>query len=188
MKSPYNFIVTPHGEQYNNVKDIDGVKLVINTSLESSKHVNRVAEVLEVPIHYDGQIKKGDLVLIHHNVFRTYYDMKGRQTRSPEYFRDDVYIVNPERLYLYNRDGKWNSHLNFCFVKPIDIIQDSDVFNLDKEQKHTGVLMYPSKKQQEEGFKPNDLIAFTKNSEYGFDVDGEKLYRMYDRDVVIKLN
>jgi len=51
MKSPYNFIVTPHGEQYNNVKDIDGVKLVINTSLESSKHVNRVAEVLEVPIH-----------------------------------------------------------------------------------------------------------------------------------------
>jgi len=57
MKSPYNFIVTPHGEQYNNVKDIDGVKLVINTSLESSKHVNRVAEVLEVPIHYDGQIK-----------------------------------------------------------------------------------------------------------------------------------
>ncbi len=188
MKSPYNFIVSPFGEQYKNTKNIGGVELIVNTSMEIAKYVNREAVVIELPIYYEGDIKVGDIVIIHHNIFRTYYDMKGRQTRSPEYFRDDIYIVNPERIYLYKRDGIWKSHLNYCFVKPISTIQDSEMFNTDKEQKHTGELVYLSKKQEEEGFKKGDMIAFTKNSEYGFEIDDEKLYRMYDRDVVIKLN
>lgn len=188
MKSPYNFIVTPLGREYNNTIDINGVELTINTSLENSKYVNRLAIVKELPIYYSGDVRVNDIIILHHNVFRIYYDMKGRQTKSPEYFRDGIYIVSPERVYMYMRDDKWNSHLNYCFVRPIETIQDDILHNTDKEQKHTGILLYPTKQQIDIGFKSMDKVAFTKNSEYAFEIDDEKLYRMYDRDVVLKLN
>lgn len=189
MKSPYKFIVSPIGDNYLNSKKVDGGEVIVNTSLESHKHVNREAKVISVPIYYKGEIKPGDVILIHHNILRIYYDMKGRQTKSPEYFRDDLYLVDIERIYMYKQDGKWNPNLNYCFVSPIENLQDDILYDVNKEQKHTGVLVYPSKRQVEENnLSSGDLIGFTKNSEYEFNVDGKKLYRMYDRDIVLKFN
>ena len=189
MKSPYNFIVTPYNnEEYCNTKEVAGVKITINTSIEVAKYVNRLAVVLETPIHYDGDISIGDVVILHHNIFRTYLDMKGRQTKSPEFFRDKIYIVDPSRIYMYDNGNGWIPHLNYCFVRPIDRVQDELLHSVEEEEKHKGILVYPNKHQEKIGLNKGDLIAFTKNSEYAFDVDGEKLYRMYDRDVVLKLN
>lgn len=189
MKSPYNFVVSPYGDKYSNTKEISGEKFIVNTSLEIAKYVNRFAIVDELPIYYEGDIKKGDIVILHHNIFRIYFDMKGRQTNSPEYFRDGVFIVSPDRIYMYkHNEGEWNPHLNFCFVKPIETIQDKVLHDTSKEEKHTGYLVYPNKKLIEQGFSKGDLVAFKKDSEYAFEVDDEKLYRMYDRDILLKLN
>lgn len=189
MKSPFSFILSPIGEQYKNTTKIHGVDLVVNTSLDLAKYVNRIAIVIELPIYYKGSISIGDIVVVHHNIFRTYHDMKGRQTKSPEFFRDDLYIVNPDRIYLYKSKGIWKSHLNYCFVKPIAKIQSSVIHSIDKEEKHIGVIVYPSEQQEHIlNLKSGSFVAFTKNSEYEFEVDGEKIYRMYDRDVVIELN
>jgi hypothetical protein len=115
--------------------------------------------------------------------------MKGRQTKSPEFFRDDLYILSPERIYLYKRNGIWNSHLNYCFVKPIATIQNKSLHIVDKEEKHVGIIVYPSKNQIKNlNLNSGDMVAFTKNSEYEFEIDDLKMYRMYDRDVVIELN
>jgi len=189
MKSPFNFILSPIGGQYKNTININGVDLVLNTSLDLAKYVNRIAIVVELPIYYNGYISVGDIVVVHHNIFRTYHDMKGRQTKSPEFFRDDLYIVNPDRIYLFKSKGIWKSNLNYCFVKPIAKIQNTSLHSVDKEEKHIGVIVYPSKKQEDNlKLKSGSFVAFTKNSEYEFEVDGEKIYRMYDRDVVIELN
>jgi hypothetical protein len=189
MRSPYNFIVSPLGDNYNNTKNIGGKDVIINTSLESAKYVNRLAVVIETPHHYNGDVEPGDIVVIHHNVFRTYHDMKGRQTKSPEFFRDDLYILSPERIYLYKRNGIWNSHLNYCFVKPIATIQNESLHIVDKEEKHVGIIVYPSKNQIKNlNLNSGDIVAFTKNSEYEFEIDDLKMYRMYDRDVVIELD
>lgn len=189
MKSPYKFIVSPIGDNYINSKKVDGGELITNTSLESHKHVNREAEVVSVPIYYKGDIKPGDKVIVHHNVFRIYYDMKGRQTKSPEFFRDGLYLVDIERIFLYNQNGEWKSNLHYCFVSPVDNFQDDVLYDVEKEQKHTGILVYPSKRQVDEnGLYSGQLIGFTKNSEYEFNIDGKKLYRMHDRDVILKFN
>ncbi|WP_296636064.1 MULTISPECIES: hypothetical protein [Flavobacteriaceae] len=189
MKAPYNFIISPVGEQYSNTKNIGGVEFTFNTSLDLAKYVNRVAVVIELPTFYKGDISVGDIVVIHHNIFRTYHDMKGRQTKSPEFFRDELYIVDPNRIYLYKSNGVWKSHLNYCFVRPIAKIQDQLLNSVEKEEKHIGVIVYPSKHQEENlKLKSGSLVAFTKNSEYEFEIDGEKIYRMYDRDVVIELS
>ncbi len=189
MRSPYNFIISPIGDQYSNIKNIGGVEVTFNTSLDLAKYVNRVGVVIELPTYYKGNIKIGDVVVVHHNIFRTYHDMKGRQTKSPEFFRDDLYIVSPDRVYLYKSNGIWRSNLNYCFVKPIARIQNELLHSTDKEEKHVGVVVYPSSNQEDNlNLKSGSFVAFTKNSEYEFEVDGEKIYRMYDRDVVIELN
>lgn len=189
MRSPYNFIIAPYGnERYNNTKEINGVEFIINTSLELAKYVNRLGVVLEIPTYYKGDIQKGDVVIVHHNVFRIYHDMKGRQTNSPEYFRDGVYIVSPSRVYMYRRSEEWIPHSNFCFVKPIENKQEGIMYDLDKEEKHTGILIYPNKELLDKGYSKGDLIAFKKDSEYPFEIDGEKLYRMVTTDILLKLN
>jgi len=77
MRSLYDFIVKPLGEEYDNEITIGDKKLVLNTKIESFKFVNNVAEVVEIPAAFNTPVKKGDLIIIHHNVFRTFYDMKG---------------------------------------------------------------------------------------------------------------
>ena len=80
MRSPYNFIVKPNkGRRYDNVKEVGGIDLIVSSSQEDHTVSNRYATVVETPIDYDGEIQKGDTLLVHHNVFKYYYDMKGRR-------------------------------------------------------------------------------------------------------------
>ena len=77
MRSIYDFIVEPLGEKYINTVKVGEGDLITNTSLESWKHVNKFARVLETPVGIHTPIKKGDTIAVHQNVFRTFYDMKG---------------------------------------------------------------------------------------------------------------
>ena len=95
--------------------------MIVNSDLSNHMHVNRFAEVIETPSHYKGEIKKGDTLVVHHNVFRIYYDMKGRPRKSPNYFKGDVYIIDPYQFYLYHDGNKWHSVDNYCFVKPMEL-------------------------------------------------------------------
>ena len=78
MKSLYQFIIKPIGERYKNKINIDGCELIVNSTISSHKFVNREAEVVSVPLIYNTKIKKGDKVIVHHNLFRRYYIMKGK--------------------------------------------------------------------------------------------------------------
>ena len=76
MKSPNQFIVVPANERrYDNVKNVEGLELIINTSEESAEFSNREAVVLSTPLNYNGPIEEGDTILVHHNVFKYYNDM-----------------------------------------------------------------------------------------------------------------
>ena len=75
MKSPYNFIVKPlYKKRYNNTKDIGEVEFITSVSQEDHTSSNRFAEVIETPINYKGPVQVGDMLLVHHNVFKFYYD------------------------------------------------------------------------------------------------------------------
>ena len=70
MKSVYNFVVTPKGDRYNNTKKIGDTELILNTRIEEHKNINRKATVLAIPKYYKTNVKVGDEVIIHHNIFR----------------------------------------------------------------------------------------------------------------------
>jgi hypothetical protein len=187
MQSPFNFIVKPiAGKRYNNTKEVAGIDLIVNTSEEDHKFSNRYAEVVEVPYKYDGPIQKGDTLLVHHNVFKFYNDMKGRQKSGRSFFRDDVFFIDPEQFYLYKHDGKWFTYDRHCFVKPIPATE-SYIKKPFTHEPLMGIMVYPNAYLVSQGVRAGDSICFKPDSEYEFDIDGEKLYRIFDHQITIAL-
>lgn len=183
MKSIFSFIVRPVGERYENTKKVGDKELILNTKIESFKSVNNIAEVVEIPIAFKTDIKVGDKIIIHHNVFRRFYDMKGKQKNSRSYYEEDLYFVEQDQIYLYGDYGNWKTYGDRCFIKPIKNI---DQFKTQKEQKHIGILKYGNSSLEGLKITPGDLVGFKPYGEYDFIIDDERLYCMKSNDIVIK--
>ena len=186
MKSVYNFVVTPIGERYNNTKEVEGGNLILNTEILNHQYVNRIAKVISTPIIGDTDIEPGDEVIIHHNVFRRWHNVKGIEKNSRSYFNEDTYFITQDQIFLYRRSitsdyhtrGKWKAPKGYCFVKPL---KAKDQFNIDAEKPLIGIVKY-SDGTVEEG----ELVGFRPSSEYEFVIDGERLYRVLSNFITIK--
>jgi len=183
MRSIFSFIVKPVGERYNNKVKVDGKELIVNTKIESFKSVNNFAEVVAIPLAYNTNIKVGDIILIHHNVFRVFYDIRGNKKNSRSYFKDDLYFCELDQIYLYKNTGKWKAFGDRCFVKPI---KNKDYLNVDKEQKLIGILKYGNSSLEALKIHEGDLVGYTPYGEFDFVIDGQRLYCMKSNDIVIK--
>jgi co-chaperonin GroES (HSP10) len=184
MRSVFSYLVKPVGDRYDNKVSVGDKELIINTSIESFKSVNNLAEVVAIPLAIENtDIKVGDLVIIHHNVFRRFYDIRGKQKNSRAYLMEDLYFCELDQIYLYKQDDKWNTVGDRCFVKPLKNI---DHFKLDKEQRLIGILKYDNSSLNELKINRGDLVGYKPYGEYDFIVDGERLYCMKSNDIVIK--
>lgn len=179
MKSPYCFIVTPVDDRrYDNIKEISGINFITSVSEEDHTASNRFAIVVETPINYNGPIKKGDTLLVHHNVFKFYNDMKGRQKSGRSYLKDNLFLVDNDQFFMYKQNNKWNAWGKYCFVKPVPI-KESYIFKPGGEEPLFGVMKYINQELLDLGVKEGDQVSFVPESEYPFFIDGEKLYRMF---------
>jgi len=178
MKSVYNFVVAPKGKRYNNIKKVGDSELILNTEIFNHQYVNREAKVISTPIVGDTDIKAGDTVIVHHNVFRRWHNVKGKEKNSKSYFNESTYFINHDQIFLYKRKDKWIAPKGYCFVKPLKAI---DQFNIESEKPLQGIVKY-----SDSTVKVNDLVGFRPNSEYEFIVDGERLYRVLSNFITIK--
>ena len=183
MKSIYDFIVKPLGEKYNNKINIKNKELYLNTKIEGWKFVNRLAIVVETPLAFDIGIKKGDTVVIHQNVFRTFYNSKGVKKKSRSFFKEDLYFCALDQIYLYKNNSTWKSIGDRCFVMPI---VNNDQFSNKKEKDLIGVLKYDNSSLNALEITSGDLVGYTPNSEWEFLIEGQRLYCMKSNDIVIK--
>jgi len=183
MKSLYNFIVKPLGERYANTKKIGKKELILNTKIESWKFVNRFAEVVSTPLAFTTSINKGDIIVVHQNVFRRFYDMQGEQVNSRSYFKNDLYFVAIDQIYLYKNKDKWLSFGDRCFVKPI---KNSESILNRKEDPYVGILKIGNNSLEASRINPGDMIGFKPGAEWEFFIDEERLYCMKSNDIVIK--
>jgi hypothetical protein len=183
MNGLYYFIVKPVKSRYNNVKKIGKQELITNTENFTHKNVNRNAIVLSTPKGIKTDIKVGDEVLVHHNIFRRWKDVRGVEQDSKSYFKEDQYFVQQDQLYLYKTDGEWKSVDDYCFIKPIKSLDD---YSLEKEQPLIGVLKYTNNHDYLTGLNVGDLVGFTPRSEYEFIIDNERLYRVLTKAITIK--
>ena len=178
MKSIYNFVVSPVGSRYNNKKKVGNKELILNSEIYNHEYVNRKAIVCSSPIVSNVSIRKGDEVIVHHNVFRRWHDVKGNERNSKAWFSEDKYIVSPDQVFLYKDKNIWNSMPGFCFVEPLKSKNNWDV---DIEHPTKGVIKYT-----DGSFLKGDIVDFTPFSKYEFIIDGEKLYRVYSKFITIK--
>jgi hypothetical protein len=183
MRSIYNFIITPYNKRYDNEKIIDDKTLIINTNIEDHKFISKRAKVIEVPLAYNTPIEIGDEVYVHHNIFRRYYGMDGKEKNGRTFFKDNFYFCRLEQIYLYKRNNELYSNIDYCFVKPI---YNKSSFELDKEQPLTGILKYTNPNLIKQGLDKETLITFTPNSEFEFIIDGERLYCMKSNNIALQ--
>jgi hypothetical protein len=177
MKSVYNFVVTPVKSRYNNTKDIGGKELIVNTEIFNHQYVSREAIVKAIPTVGDTDIKIGDKVIVHHNVFRRWHNQHGIEKNSRSYIDEETYLVQPDQIFLY-KDTEWQAQKGYCFVAPV---KSTDKLSVDKEKPLIGIV-----KHTDGTVNKGDLIGFRPSSEYEFIIDGQKLYRLLSNFITIK--
>ena len=178
MKSLYYFIVKPLNDRYDNTRTVAGTDLIINSGIEDHRFISKKAVVVSTPAAYATKINIGDELYIHHNIFRRWYDQKGKERNSSTHFKDDLYFVSLEQIYMYNL----KTHLDYCFVKPL---KNQSVLENRKEQPNVGIVKYSNKPLEALGITPGTLITFTPNSEFEFIIEGERLYCMKSNDIAL---
>ena len=178
MKSVYDFVVTPKGERYNNTKKLDDGELILNTEIYNHQYVNREAIVISTPIVGDTDIKPGDTVIVHHNVFRRWHNVKGIEKNSRSYFNESTYFINKDQIFLYKRTNKWIAPKGYCFIKPL---KATDQFNVESEKPLQGIVKYSDGTVEVE-----DLVGYRPKTQSEFIVDGERLYRVLSNLITIK--
>jgi uncharacterized protein YcfL len=179
MQSISDFIIKPKNKRYNNTKQIGDSELLLNSEISDHRYVSRNAIVLATPLINETDIKVGDEIIVHHNVFRRWYDARGIEKNSRSYYKENKYFVKADQIFLYKRNNKWQAPKGYCFIKPI-------VSNniIEKEVPLRGIIKHVDKDLI--GIEKEDLVGFTPSSEYEFVVDGERLYRVLTNSISIK--
>jgi len=184
MQSLFNFIVKPKSKRYENEVDIDGNKLIVNTTMDDHKYVSRIGVVESIPKVGKTNIKVGDEVIVHHNVFRRFYNVRGEEKNSSSYFKEDLYFCYHDQIFLYKQNGAWKAPFEFCFVKPIE--NKKQFVTVEKERSRVGILKYGNSSLDAFKVHEGSLVGFSPSSEYEFIIENDRLYRMRTNDITIK--
>ena len=174
MNAYKDFIVSPIGERYNNVKRVNDKELILNTEVFNHQYINRKAKVIATPLLFQSPVNVGDEVIVHHNIFRRWHDVKGVERNSRSYWKENKYIISEDQIYLYDNKAM----PGYSFVQPI---KSNNKLTNDTEQPLGGIIKYT-----DGAFDINTLVGFTPNSEYEFVIEGKRLYRVLNKFITIK--
>ena len=178
MKSLYGFLIKPIGKRYNNTKKVGDKELVLNTEIYNHQYVNRKAKVVSIPKIGETNIKVGDEVIVHHNVFRRWEDIKGKEKNSKSFINENLYIAYLDQIFLYKRKNEWIAPKGYCFIQPI---KETNEFNIETEKPCIGTVLYSDGSNN-----TGDLVGFTPFSTYEFVVDNIRSYRVLSKFITIK--
>lgn len=190
-----NCIIIEVDEAYVNYVDTLGSKMYTTSSIESVESINRKARIVEAPNFTI--LKKGDEVIVHHNILRLRYGMQGSTIKSNYHYKDNLYFVPLTEIFMFKRgDNEWEALDPFCFIKPIKyenkkvgnlLIYDNTTGSHKDKVKNIGEVKFLNKEMKAAGISIGDKIVFSNNSEYEFNINGEILYKMSTRDILAKI-
>ena len=184
MQSLFEYIISTEN-RYNNTIDVEGKELVVNTEVTERDYmfVNRIGKIVKLPLYNNSELKENDEVIVHHNVFRRWIDIYGKEKDSSSFITESQYSVSPDQIYAYKRSGDWKCLNNYCFVKPI---KDDLKWSVLKEKELFGELVYSNRYLESLGLSAGDIVGFTPDSEYEFNIDNQKLYRVLSNQITIQ--
>ena len=57
-----------------------------------------------------------DTVIVHHNVFRRWNDVSGKERNSKSFYKEDMYFVSEDQIFAYKQENKWKPMKGFCNI------------------------------------------------------------------------
>ena len=108
--------------------------------------------------------------------------MKGRQRSGRSFLKDNIFFVDEDQFFLYKHNNQWKSHSKYCFVKPLEK-QESIIYKDTKYEPLMGTMKYVNKELKDLGVNVGDKVCYKPDTEYEFEVDGEKLYRIMSQSI-----
>ena len=126
-------------------------------------------------------IPNGDEVILHHNVFRRFRDIRGQEKNSRSFYEEDKYFVQPNQIFAYKRNKKWLACSGFNFIQPI---KETEMFSINVEKEGIGILRF--KDPALDFLNTDDLVGFRPGAEYEFVINGKKMYRVPTNQITIK--
>lgn len=183
MQSLFNYIISTKN-RYNNKVHVGDKELIVNTEVTERDYVfvNRIGTIINVPASAEAILKKNDEVIVHHNIFRRWLNQQGIEKDSSSFLSENEYFVAEDQIFAYKRNNKWECLPNYCFVKPL--YQD-DEWGLKTDENLKGILTYSNDILSGTGISIGDVVGFTPDSEYEFNIEGEKLYRILSNHITI---
>ena len=189
-----NYVIVEIDEAYKNYIETENSKIYTNSTIESVSNINRAARVIEAPKFTI--LKEGNEIITHHNIFRLRYGATGSVIKSNYWLEGNKYFVPLTEVFMVKKPNEeWEALSPYCFIKPLkyedkkigNIILPSDSAKSHKGRiKQIGVIEYPNAQMVESGLNVGDKVGFSKNSEYEFNINGEILYKMSSKDIMMK--
>ncbi len=181
MKAVYDFIIEPVDGRYNNNKRLEEGDLILNTEMQNHSYSNRVAKVLAIPSEIKTDIVVGDEIIVHHNVFRRFRDIRGVEKNSRSYYKEDIFFASEDQVYAVKTCCGWRACEGYNFVKPI---KEKKMFSFNFEKEGVGVLYAADPNLNT--VQPGDLVGFKPGAEYEFIIRGQRVYRVPTNSITIK--
>jgi predicted DNA-binding antitoxin AbrB/MazE fold protein len=178
MKPVHEYVIKPQGNRYNNsINVVDNKELILNTEIFNHGYVNRKAIIISTPIDNVHNLQEGQEVIVHHNIFRRWHNVKGVEKNSRGFLNEGEYLASPDQIYMY-KTYDWECVKGYTFVKPLKSV---DKYSVEQEEPLVGVVKY-----SDGTFLPTQLVGFKPGSEYEFVVDGNRLYRVMNDFITIE--
>ena len=186
MKALNHFIVHIPKKFKNEVTFNGGTLEIVNKYNEFEHRVNS-GEIKNVPKGIDEKHIGSTMYFHHHVVIEQRYDI-GDNLYLVQYDSDGGY--GNHAIGIENKNGDITMLGDWCFVAPPveeeDETTDSGmILSIKEEPELEGVLLAIPRDSEWIGAKLNDLVGYTKNSEYEMELlDGSKVYRMRATELV----
>lgn len=214
MQIPKNHYIVKVEKPYEDTVKVNGEEIFIDVSYEPLKFARQFGIVYEtpnwLPKGLDFDIKKGDKIYFHHlitaNQSSMTIDKKFKSQHSSIDLisdnkidwidgEDNLYKVHWEHIYARVRGGKLKMmhHWNFVEQKKEseeDMKTSSGIFLKSEAEDITlhGYLIYMNEWMKDQGMKKGDEIVFSEDSEYDMKIEGKKLMRMRNFDILAKVD
>jgi len=170
---------------------VNGKELFMDVSYNEMKNVRQYGTVIALPNSLpkgvDLDIKMGDKVYCHHFLV---------SEENKVYFheKENIYSIYWHHIYARVRKGKLKmvSHWNFVRQKIEDesnYMTQSGIYTKPEaeDEELFGYVEHMNDDLKDMGIKIGDEVIFSKNSEYDMQIEGEKLLRMRNFDILAKV-
>lgn len=191
MKATFYFVVEVKDSYNNYIKLENGLEVMVNNTIDSVEHINRVGKVISAP--RGTKSSPGDMILFHHNICRDAWGFKGTKRTSMFQISPNHYFVPIPEIFMIKRadSDSWEALDPFVFIKPIpapvhklpnglEVIQN-DYKGMDEA---VGEVAFVNKTLEMQGVKNGDLITFEEYSQHEYIIDGELYYKMRTSDIL----